>query len=213
MRFSVSLIDSQSDISNNILNQLKVVLDKTLLQTANMIEYKIRTLLEDALKNEPEYSSLINGELRKEFGIADISNVDTVISDICNTAKIEINRVKVSKSGLSGGILLTVMPRDMANIVNQSSAMVVDNERGYSLPWLEWLLFKGGDTIIKNFEVQYGVNPRSRSGDAIMVSSNSNWRVPAQFAGTINNNWITRAVSRIESKVTELIKTELEKAI
>ena len=213
MKFSISLMDSQSDITNNILNQLKVVLDKALIKTANIIEFKIRSLLEDALKNEPEYSSLINGELRKELGIADVSNVDIVISHICNTAKIDISRVKTSKSGLSGGILLTVIPRDMGNIVNQSSAMVIDNERGYSLPWLEWLLFKGGDIIIRNFEVQYGVNPRSRSGDAIMVSSNSNWRVPAQFAGTIGNNWTTRAVSRIESKVTELIKTELEKAI
>jgi hypothetical protein len=91
--------------------------------------------------------------------------------------------------------------------------LVIDGERGYSLPWLEWLLFRGGEIIVRNFEVEYGTNPRSRSGDAIMISSNKNWRVPAQFAGTIGNNWTTRAISSIEDKIIELMRIELEKAI
>jgi len=90
---------------------------------------------------------------------------------------------------------------------------VVDTERGYSLPWLEWLLTKGGQIIVRNFEVKYGANPRSRSGDAVMVSSGSNWRVPSQFTGTSSNNWITRALSTIENKILKLLESELKASL
>lgn len=209
MKFSLSLLESDSQIREAILNEMKVVLDKVLIKAINNMEPKVRILLRNALQNEPEYGSLISGDLRKQFGIADTSNVDRAIDRIVHTVKFTISPIKIGMSGLSGGIKLTIVPKELDGIIDDSSAFVVDNERGYSLPWLEWLLTKGGQIIIRNFEVKYGSNPNSRSGDAIMISSGSNWRVPAQFAGTPNNNWITRALSTIEEKITKILQDEL----
>jgi hypothetical protein len=59
-----------------------------------------------------------------------------------------------------------------------------------------------------------GNNPRSRTGSAIMVSSQKiNWRVPAQFAGTVNNNWVTRAIERLDDSLLQQIEKELERYI
>lgn len=213
MKFSLTLLNTDSEVRNSILLAMKEVLDKALVKSLNRIEPKIKTLLIDALHNEPEYSSLINGELRKQFGIENTNNVDIAIENIINSINLSITQISIGLSGLTGGIELTVVPVDLNGIINDSSAFVVDSERGYSLPWLEWLLTHGGEIIVRNFEVKYGSNPRSRSGDAIMVSSKSNWRVPSQFAGTPSNNWITRALSTIEDKIINILETELRAAI
>lgn len=213
MKFSLSLLESDSEIRSEILNQLKTVIDKALIKSLDKIEPKARILLRQALRNEPEYNSLTNGELRREFGIENVGNVDTAIDNMVNSMNVTAERASVSRLGISGGIKLTIIPRDLGGIIDDSSAYVVDTDRGYSLPWLEWLLTKGGEIIVRNFEVKYGTNPRSRSGDAVMISSGSNWRVPAQFAGTVSNNWITRALSTIEDKLVSLLRTEFEASI
>lgn len=210
IKFSLDLIDSDSDVRSAILSELKILLDKTLIKLVNRIEPKIRLSLRTALQNEPEYGSLISGQLRKEFGIDNTSNVDTAVDNMVNSVEFFIDSIKINGSKLNGGIKLRIIPKDLSGIIDDSSAFVVDNERGYSLPWLEWLLTKGGEIIVRNFEVQYGPNPRSRSGDAIMISSGSNWRVPAQFSGTIRNNWVTRALSTIEKKIIQIIEDELK---
>ena len=78
------------------------------------------------------------------------------------------------------------------------------------MPWLEWLLLKGNQIIVRNYEVKIGSNSRSRSGDAIMISSSENWRVPPEFIGTNTNNWTTRALSKIEDELNSLIKSKFE---
>lgn len=213
MKFSLSLLEKNSEIRTAILEQMKIHLDMAMTKTINYIEPKIRILLREALQNEPEYGSLINGDLRKEFGIADVSNVDRVIDRVVHSVTITKKNITINNSGLSGGITLNIVPSDYNGIIDDSAAFVVDDVRGYSLPWLEWLILKGGEIIVRNFEVRYGTNPTSRSGDAIMVTSSKNWRVPAQYAGTTKNNWITRALSTIEDKVSDIIKTGLENSL
>jgi hypothetical protein len=82
------------------------------------------------------------------------------------------------------------------------------------LPWLEWLLLYGGKIIVRDYRVKMGSNNRSRTGMAVMVeSSGSNWRVPTEFAGTSNNNWVTRAINKIDNKILDILETELEKSL
>ena len=51
-----------------------------------------------------------------------------------------------------------------------------------------------------------GPNKFSRSGMALMVESNKNWRVPSEFAGSPSNNWASRALDKIEDKIqTQII--------
>lgn len=213
MNFSLSLLESNSDIRQYILNALKDELTVVLNKAVVSLEPKLKALIKQALQNEPEYQSLLSGELRKQFGIADTSNVDTCINNLVHTIMIEVNPIKITINGLSGGVLVKIIPTSFDGIIDDTSAVVVDGSRGYSLPWLEWLLLRGGEIIVRNYEVQYGTNPESRSGDAIMVSSNRNWRVPAEFSGTARNNWVTRALSTLEEQIPQLIQNTLEASI
>jgi hypothetical protein len=36
-------------------------------------------------------------------------------------------------------------------------------------------------------------------------NKNRNWKVPAQYAGTLNDNWITRALDSAESDIQDIL--------
>jgi hypothetical protein len=214
MNLSLSILETNSAISKMILDALRIELDRTMQKSAKELPLKIKPLLSDALKQEPEYSSLKSGKLRFEFGIPDAGAVDDVVEKIANTITINASPLKISGSSLSGGFTLTAIKTDDINgIINDPSAIVEDTTRGHSLPWLEWLLFRGNQTIVKGYDVKLGPNDNSRTGNAIMVSANNNWRVPAEFAGTSSNNWTTRAVERLESNIYKIIQSTVESNI
>ena len=214
MNLSLDIAESNSVIRKMILDSLRVELDRVFQKSAKDLPSKIKPLLSDALKQEPEYSSLKSGKLRFEFGIPDSNSIDDVVEKIADTLTIDPSPVKISNVGLSGGFTLTaIKTNDINGIINDPSAIMEDTTRGYSLPWLEWLLFKGNQTIIKGYSVKLGPNNNSRTGNAIMVTSNSSWRVPAEFAGTVSDNWTTRAVERLELNIYKVIQSAVESNI
>lgn len=213
MKISLRLIETDSYIKDQILQNLAKQVEPVLQKTANKSTPKIQNLIEDALKQEPEYSSLLSGQLRLEFGIPDISSIDNIVKKLAETTTIMVKNVIIKNNGLTGGLSLTALERtSMGGLINDANALVNDS-KGYSLPWLQWLLYEGNKSIIKNYEVRIGPNPASRTGMAIMVNSDKNWRVPPAFAGTINNNWVIRALDRVSDRVQKIIQENFENSI
>ena len=214
MKYSLDLIESNSYIKTQILKEISNRLEQVFIKAKNIIPEKIKLLVSQALKNEPEYQSLIGGNLRLEFGIKDVSNVDTVIEKLVNTISVSYSPVKPLTNTINGNITITMMKSDDLNgIIYDDSAVVKDEENGYSLPWLEWLLLRGNSVIVRGYSVQFGPNPNSRSGGAVMVSSQDSWRVPPQFVGDAKNNWTTRAIEKIDKEIIQLIKSSIEDSL
>jgi len=212
MQVKMKVIESNSAIRTAMLNALLGDVNKTINSSIPAIEAGIRNIVEKAIKAEPEYDSLTGGVLRYEFGIADTTSVDRVIQSILSTLQVTKNTISITGLGFRGGFKLTMLGQaDLQAIINSGNAVVTDLRRFYNLPWLKWLLLEGTRPLIKNYEVQLGPNPESRTGYAVMVESDGvNWAVPAQFAGTISSNWITRALSRCEKDITKLIQQTVE---
>jgi len=214
VNISLSLIESTPTIRRAILQEISKIMTKAIDKATPRISKDIKQLLKEALKQEPEYQSLMSGTLKAEFGIPSSSQVDAVIEAIAETVQIKRTQIATNNFGVTGGFSLTAMKTDdIGGVINTAQAQVNDAERGYVLPWLEWLLLKNNQILVRNYEVQLTSNPRSRSGMALMVSSNKNWRVPPEFAGSASNNWTTRAASRIESSVYNIIRKHIEAAI
>lgn len=212
MKFSVSLLESDQQVRTLILDELSKRLSSGLQKSIGPLTRAIKTIVLNALQSQPEYQSLMSGQLRKEFGISNTNNVNIVIENLVNTLSITTSPIKITNAGLSGGITINMIPSDnFGGALNDQSANVVDEDRGYSLPWLEWLLLKGTDIIVRNYEVKFGSNPNSRSGDAIMVTSSKNWRVPPEFVGTQRNNWTTRAIESAEEDLINNIQSIVER--
>jgi len=213
MKISIKLLDSPSVISIKILSAMISHLQPAFTKTQQSLQQVLPKIVKDALVLEPEYASLLSGQLRSELGIPDAdSKIDQIFNAWSTNLLVENKPVSIKGSGLFGGFSINIIKSDFSDIISLPAAVVVDNTSGSIIPWLQWLLLEGNQILIRDYKLRMGPNSRSRTGNAIMVSSSKdNWRVPPQFAGTINNNWVTRAIDRLDDTVLSYIEKELER--
>ena len=210
MKFSLKLLESDSQIKSLILAEIQKEIEASISKSIPKITNEIKSAVSLALKNEPEYQSLIGGQLKAEFGIPDSGQVNSVIDLMVNTLKFRQIPIRAGSFGLSGGFELSMLESSNLGGVISSAPAYVTDIKGYSLPWLEWLCLKNNEIIVRNFEVKYDPSPRSRSGMAIMVPSPDSWRVPPAFVGSRDRNWTTRAIERVEPQVYSIIQKNIE---
>lgn len=206
MKFSFKILESDKQISNSILQALLPEIDNFLKKSLSNIKKTLPLLIRQIIQNTPEYNSLIGGQLQYEFGIPDPNNQLATIIDIwSNNVFTEYTGPTVSTNKIKASFSVSLIRSDFNDVLSSDAAFVIDNLRAYQLPWLEWLLLEGNKTIVKKQEVVLGPNKFSRTGYALMRSSNKSWKVPSEFAGTIRDNWITRAIDNSESEINELL--------
>lgn len=215
LKFNIKVIETDSQIRVAMLKALADEVNIAVSKSIPFIENQIKDIVKRAITNEPEYQSLVGGQLKYELGIPESSSrVNSIIDAWISNITIVNNGVKITNNGLSGGFSLEMIARDFANVLSMNDANVNDSERGYSLPWLKWLLLEGGNILVRDYSVKFGSSPYSRTGNAIMEDNpGSNWRVPAQFAGTIDNNWITRAIDKLDDNIYNIFQTEITRNI
>lgn len=210
MKFSVKLLDTDADIKKKIITALKEEIDSTFNKAIPKINIDLQTALKQAIQNQPEYQSLLSGQLRLEFGIPNPNlSVETIINQWISNVNIERKPSTINSRGISTGFSIGMVASDYGDVLALSEASVTD-VKGYSLPWLNWLLLQGGKIIVRNYSVELGPFSTSRTGGAIMRPSSTNWRVPPEFAGTLTNNWVTRAIDSIESDIFSIIQKNIE---
>lgn len=213
MNFSLKLLDKPSDVSKKITRSLTKEINKVIKKALPAIESDFRPLITDALKKQPEYGSLMSGTLKYDFGIADSGSVNKIVEFLASNATITTKNITAGSGGITGGFFIGFMKTDdMNGLIYTDIASVVDS--GNVLPWLQWLLYHGTSPIIKQYQVQYGPNIHSRTGNAIMVKSDSSWSVPPSFAGKQNDNWTTRAAKSInDNDIMNIVKNNIERYI
>jgi hypothetical protein len=213
MKFDIRILESNSQIASAIIHSIKDVISGAIKKSMNKIIDGTKEIVSESLRQEPEYGSLMSGKLKADFGIPNSSVVQRVVDALADTITVSDIPITANKNGLRGGFVLTMMKSDDLNGVIYQDIANVSDIKGYTLPWLEWLLLQNNSPIIKNYEVKYGPSPYSRSGLGIMVPSDDDWRVPPEFAGSQENNWTTRAVDRSEAQIYKLIQQSIEKNI
>jgi len=215
MRFSLKLLETDSQFRKLALEQLSKEVKKVLDSAIPQIKNSVQNLIKQNIMSEPEYSSLTSsqGKLRLEFGIDNTMMVDMAIDNIVNTVNITLKPVKIANVSLTGGFLLTAIESDELQMISKSFAQMT--EKGVSLEWLRWLLFEGASPIVRGYDVSFSNNnPYSRTGGAVMVKvGRKSWRVPPEYIGTVKNNWITRAIDKTDEAITKIIQAEIENKI
>jgi hypothetical protein len=215
MRLTLTLLDSQSEISRMILESIRDHLNPIFSKTADNLKPIISKEVLEALTKESEYSSLISGQLRSELGIPDAaSRIQQLFQQWSSNILVEFIPITIKGSKLLGKFSLNMIRSDLEDVLGLSAASITDSISGSVIPWLQWLSLEGTKILIRNYQIQIGPNSRSRTGNAIMVTSKQeNWRVPPEFAGTIHDNWITRAIQRLDSSIPQKMQQELERNI
>ena len=76
--------------------------------------------------------------------------------------------------------------------------------KGVSLPWLRWLLTLGQQIIVANFGVDYQ-SGKGRTGGGYMTVDERPFKVSSQYAGTVDDNFITRAIDSVAPQIKGVI--------
>lgn len=211
----INIKESVPQINKLMRNALMQELNKKF--TANVAQSLVNSIKDDIkllLLKTPEAQSLLSGELRGQFGIPfgyEDNFVKSIISTIADNIQLDFKPIRlVGTTKIDGGFTFYVARSDFKDILDLPQAQIVTDKNDI-LPWLEWLLLKGDKIIISDYSLYFA--PRgSRSHSYIMIENHGEfWKVPSEFAGTIKNNWITRALDEKTKNISQIIANKLEK--
>jgi hypothetical protein len=207
---SIALILNQSEISVAIQNATRSSINAALHNCANAVKRDIQTLIASVFASTPEYNSLLNGILKEVFALEDANiPLKDITGAIQQSVVVSVIPVATVGKTLNGGLVITFVKSNFQDILGLSSGSYQKGQ--LNVPWLEWLLTEGDRVILANYPVQYNLKKEDRnrlSGVAVMEKGGG-WRIPTQFAGTLEDNWITRAFD--SSKIAPLIDGIVEK--
>lgn len=190
---SLKLTDSIQTIEKNVTKAIAEIANEKINKNQTKLLSRAKQLAASWILSQPEIASLTSSSpesLSGQFGIPSGSTssiVIAIINSLQNSIKVKF--VKFNDK-LNGGLEIYFQPNNFNNLITLPEGHVIYN--GGDLHWLDWLLKRGDNIIVANY--QY--NPKTgigRSGLGVMVPGNS-FRVPPQFSGTEQDNFITRAL-------------------
>lgn len=208
-------IDVDKEIAEKIGQATIDVINVGIARAAPAITNRLGELLVNLVKQGRTYRSLVNGDLRYEFGLANPqSQIDPILDIVRESVEFKFELFKYSRGKVNGGFSIVFLPNGLSKIINSPTASYKSNS--YDIDWLDWLLTKGDAIIVFDHHIVFDLNTSqsvySRTGDALMFRGGT-WRVPAEFSGTETDNFLTiEAESRAFQKAAnEIINQELKK--
>lgn len=192
MSLSIQLVDSIPDLTKNINEAIATLVNRTLARNITYITEEVRKLIKPLLENQPEIQSLKSSDPQSLVGLFGISgSTDGIVNAIVNavTDSIEVKLKPYSKN-LKGGLEINIQPSNFSNLLSLPQGHTV--YKNGDLHWLDWLLIRGDTIIIADYQYTPGVGlGRSKLGN---MSSGGSFRIPPQFSGTRDDNFVTRAL-------------------
>ena len=211
MEISLKVVTPDNVIQKRILTAMRDHLNKSLSGVQRKVKISAQNLLMSALSGSSETQSLLSGELRSELGIQNPSGeVDNIFNAIVNATEVVLKKVSIRGSHLHMNLILTAVPFDLNTIV--AGAGTYSTEKGVAIDWFKWLTTLGDAVIVRQHESISGFPSTSRTGDKIMIKGRG-WRVPPEFAGHAEDNFVTRAADSILPQLEASIQNIIGAAI
>lgn len=209
---SVKLSESSSEISSKIIQALLPDVTKYFNSVTSELSQTIPNIIIEYIMQQPEYTALISGSLQYEFGLPDpASRLNEILLSIKTGYLVKEKPITAKSASLIGGLKIQMIKKDFSDLLSLGSATLT-TEKGDQLNWLQWLLLEGDSVIVSDHIFVFGPSPFSRTGMGLMRESVGGfWRVPPEYAGSINNNWITRAIESAASEIDTTIQKILQK--
>jgi len=184
------------------------------------IKKKIKPVVFNAIHDCYEMEALRGFYLRGALGLTS-SQAGSSSRDIAEavSSAVFINTKRVTPRNLSGALTINIQPDDFSNVLSISEAVIQYTSNKYKksvdLPWLDWLLTKGDAILVSGFNFQPEVGEGRSGAGSMMQDLTVGWRIKPEYAGTKEDNFITRALSdkNIQSKISKMIKESMNKRL
>lgn len=199
----------ESDLRRAILQEAASRINSRLPQAVAPIRLRLGQVVQHTIEASPEYASLRGGKLQAELGIIDAQGaVERIVQGILSGMEVELRPVFVVGNTITGGMSVKLLRVDLADVLN-SPGTSFQSEGGYQIEWLDWLLTAGDSVVVVDYEFLAGPHPHSRTGLGVMRKGVVGWRVPPEFAGRPDDNWLTRALNNLDAEAEVVLGQEL----
>lgn len=196
----------QKQISSRLSAQINKVIEKNRQQIVN----KVKFLATDWILSQPEISSIVNegvpGSLNAQLGFLPGQAAEFSVAIALAVANSVQVHIKPVDKNLKGQIVFNIQPSTYENLLSSNFAFI--RTETIIISWLNWLLKAGTQTIV--FGYDYTPSNYGRSGGGYMRKGSA-WRIPVEFAGTSDDNFITRAFAGRGKELSDVIKEILLK--
>ena len=196
---TLKLLETVEQIEKKILKSIARQMDKSIRLAIPASMSDLKAFINGTIENSSEVQSLLGGELRGNLGLTESKAqeaVEDISSMISQSIEMEYKPIKTRGSGFAGNLTIKIQPAHFQNILGITGSVTSYFSIKYGtlveLDWLDWLLMRGDDIIVSKF--QFEPKSAGRSGMGVMKIGGS-WRVPPEFSGTKDNNFITRAIA------------------
>lgn len=214
-----NIVESNSVLVKKIHTEIANHINQAFNKSLGQIKDGVKRATIEFFKNTDTFQALVFGPLNWHFGFpagTQFNRAYTVVEQIGENIQLDFNPFKISRAQYKGGLKLQVLQSDFSDILGLPEASVV-TEKGTILPWLRWLLLEGNAFIIKEYDIRLE-SGQGRSGGAVMINDKAGvWRVPPEYAGTANNNWLTRTIIQelivYEAIVDKIVQTYISRVI
>tara|TARA_R110000868_G_scaffold380675_2_gene646692 strand:+ start:1607 stop:2224 length:618 start_codon:yes stop_codon:yes gene_type:complete len=190
---TLQLLDSYRKIQGDIFKAIADELNQKLEKGKSTIENKIKNFVSTQINNSYEMIELRGGYLQGALGVTyPQTAVEAIVNSVASSVRVSM--VKFNHK-LTGGLWIYIQPSTFANLLTLPAGHTVYS--GGDLHWLQWLLTLGDKFIV----VGYDYSPESglgRTGLGTMELGGS-FRVPPEFSGTLDDNFITRSILTYET--------------
>jgi hypothetical protein len=191
--FTIELLDSVSSIQKKVNQACADHFNKNINRLGSSLVDKFKIAVESWLIDQPEIISLNTASpdsLMAQFGLPP-AQAATITAQIIQAVKNSIS-IKIRKfdAKLNGGIDVNFQPKGFQNLLTLGAGHTI-YDKG-DLHWLDWLLTMGDTIIVAGYDynAETGIG---RSGLGNMKEGGA-WSVPPEFSGTLENNFVTRAL-------------------
>lgn len=202
MNFTISNKLNTDDFEKEMLKEIVKVMNQAWNRKIPIIINFIKQKVKEVIEESPEYSELMpGGSLYGQMGYIDMFNfLPQLTNTIANNIIVDFHQFKVMGNQISGGITVSVLRDDFADILSLGGASYFA-ETGENIPWLSWLLFKGDSKVIMDYRYteNYKAVSWSRTQEGIMLPGEG-WGVSSIYSGAAKNNWLTRAIKKLETE-------------
>lgn len=157
----------------------------------------IRAEAAAALAADPAVASLLSGELLGALGIPGVAERWAAVAGrVAASIAVTARPCRVAGAKVVGGVDVGILPADYADLLGLDAAAYTSRPSGEAIPWLDWLLTRGHSVVVAGYDCFYDLTPaeraKSRTGLALMRRGDS-FQVPPAYAGTVDDNFLTRA--------------------
>jgi hypothetical protein len=193
---------NEQEVARVVQKWFRDVVPRVLASVRGTLRDRFAALTRDAVLASPEYASLVGGgRLQAELGVTEPGPaVESVIEALQAAILVETLPVRVGGGSASGGVRVSLLKADVSDALS-AEGVSYESEGGDRVDWLEWLLTAGDAVVITGHYFQAGFPEFSRTGLGFMSKGRfRTWAVPAEFSGTANSNWLTRALEAASAR-------------